>query len=92
LEASVSAAYGVRLTAPGPNRLAVLARVRPILGRPPAEVRAALDGGGPVLLAIDVGLPAAEGMAEDLRRLGASVEIFVSDPCPSLCFGLDAGA
>lgn len=79
----MSASYGIRLRAPGPNRLEVLAYIRPILGRPPAEVKAALDCGEPFLLAIDISRWDVERMAKSLRRLGAIFEIFVSEPCPS---------
>jgi ribosomal protein L7/L12 len=76
----MAAAYGVRLIDCGPNRLAVLAKARPLLQRPPAEVRAAVDR-GPVLLAEDIGRWAAERLATEFEQLGATVEIFVSIPC-----------
>jgi hypothetical protein len=50
----MSASYGVRLTSPGPNRLGVLARIRPILGTSPANVKASLDGDQAVLLTVDI--------------------------------------
>jgi len=74
----MSQAFGVRLLECGPNRLAVLAIVRPLLGRPPAEVKAAITGGQPVEIAIDIGRDAATDMAEELRQLGAKAEVFVS--------------
>ena len=73
----------MRLTSCGTNRLAVLAKARSLLQQPPAEVKAALDGGRPVVLAVDIGRSRAESLAAELRRLGASVDIFVSIPCPS---------
>lgn len=71
-------AFGVRPLECGPNRLAVLAIVRPLLSRPPAEVKAAITGGPPVEIAIDIDRDAAFGMAEELRQLGAKAEVFIS--------------
>lgn len=83
----MAAAFGVRMLSCGPNRLAVLAGVRPLLQLSPREVRSLIDLGEPVLLTIDVPQFSAEKLAREFTRLGASVEIFVSMPCPSDCCG-----
>lgn len=79
----MAAAFGVRVIACGPNPLTVIAKVRPLLQRPPAEVRAAVLSGEPLVVAIDVGRSSAESLAAELQRIGATAEVFVSDPCPS---------
>ena len=74
--------FGVRLLSCGPNRLRVLARVRPILGQSPAAARAMIDSGEPVLLAVDVIHTEAAEIVRDLRGLGATVEMFISGDGP----------
>ena len=80
----MAAVYGVRLTSCGPNRLAVLARVRSLVRQPPAAVKAAVDSGRPVVVAAEVGRSAAEELVAMVRRPGATAEIFETIPCPSV--------
>jgi hypothetical protein len=79
----MSAAFGVRLTDCGSDRVSVLARIRPLVQRPPAEVKAAAVRGEQMVVVLDVCRSSAEELAAELRRLGAVAEVFVSDPCPS---------
>lgn len=76
-------AFGVRLIDCGPNRLAVLRRVRPLLGLTPAEAKAAINVDQPIQIALDISRDAAHALAAELDRLGAKYEIFVSidDEC-----------
>jgi ribosomal protein L7/L12 len=79
--------FDVRLLDIGPNRLPVLARVRPLLDRPPAECRELLDAGN-ILVASGLVRDKALNLASELEQLGAHVEIEVSPW--SACDHLDA--
>jgi ribosomal protein L7/L12 len=68
--------FDVRLLDAGANRLPVLARVRPLMRRPPAECLALVEAGA--IVARDLIRPEAEALAAALRALGALVEIQVS--------------
>ena len=81
----MSAGFGVRVTSIGPNRLAVISRVRSLTQRAPALVKSEFDSGRPVEVVTDVGHCEAESIAGEFRSLGAEVEIYVSSPCPSEC-------
>lgn len=83
----MAAAFGVRLTACGPNRQAVLAKARLLMQRPPAEVKAAVLIGQALVVASDVGRASAESVAAEFLRLGAVAEVFLSTPCPSDAYG-----
>jgi hypothetical protein len=78
----MAAAFGVRLVQCGPNQLAVLAKVRPLLTWPPSEVKAAALRDVPLVVAIDVERSTAETLVAELKQLGAMAEVFVSTPCP----------
>jgi ribosomal protein L7/L12 len=72
-------AFGLRLKDCGPNRLAVLARVRQMLGLSPANVKKAIED-GPVTLRVDMGPYTVAELRHDFEEMGANVEIFESSP------------
>jgi ribosomal protein L7/L12 len=70
--------YGVRVVGPGPNRLAVISRLRQHLNLSPTAGKELVDHGLPVVLLSDEPRGFAEALAEQFRALGAEVEVFVS--------------
>jgi hypothetical protein len=72
----------VRLLEVGTNRRAVLAKVRPLLGIPPAGMRALAET-GPFIVATNLIRERAMNLACELEKLGAKVDIHVRDDCCS---------
>ncbi len=70
--------FEVRLLVIGANPLPVLARIRPLLGRPPAE-SLDLARRGSLAIATNLLRTEAEDMAAMLRGMGAEAEIVVCD-------------
>lgn len=83
----MSAGFGVRVLHTGPNRLAVLARIRPRLDWPPARLKAAIDRNEPIVIATATSHSRARDLVKEFEQLGATVEAYITDPCP--CRGQD---
>jgi hypothetical protein len=83
----MSAGFGVRVLQTGPDRLAVMARIRPRLDWSPARLKAAIDCGEPIVIATETSHSRAWDLVKEFERLGATVEAYVTDPCP--CCGRD---
>src|SRR5688500_3538675 len=76
----MSQAFKVRLTAIGPNRLPVLARIRPLLGLPSARCRSLAEAGG-LVVARDLMRGEAEHLAAELRALGSTATVAICCGC-----------
>jgi hypothetical protein len=78
--------WGVQLARPGPNRLAVISRLRQYFNLSPADGKALLDR-GPVLLVPGDGWVEAQRVAQLFREVGAAVEVFrtADEGAPHVC-------
>lgn len=83
----MSAGFGVRVIHTGPNRLAVMAQIRPRLDWSPARLKAAIDGGEPIVITTETNYSGARNLVKEFERLGATAEAYVTDACP--CCGHD---
>ncbi len=73
--------FGIRVTSLGPNRLRVIALVRPYLWLSPKQALALASSGNPILLGEQFSWPNAWPLRDELNDLGASVEMFVTSGC-----------
>ena len=76
--ASMSQLFQLALLDAGANRLAVIARIRPLLNLPPSECLSRIDS-GPVVVAQNLNLFAAERLESELRNLGAAAKIAICE-------------
>lgn len=72
----MSQRFEVRLLDAGSNRLSIMARVRPLLGVSPQQCRSLVEAGHLVVVR-DHLRDSAEGLAAEMRRLGARAEVAI---------------